>query len=84
VIRLYDAAGNVIGARPPAIGDTAAVEDGSRPFNIHQIPEKHRLAFEQVETLAGKPAAGGENHSFTQTERMGPWSHIQSGGDFRH
>ena len=33
-------------------------------FQVDQVPEEHRLAFEQVEAVAGKPPAGGQDHAF--------------------
>ncbi len=33
-------------------------------FQVDHVPEKHRLAFEQVEAVAGEPATGGKDHAF--------------------
>src|SRR5208282_26804 len=32
-------------------------------FIVHQVPEEHRLALEQVEPIAPKPSTGGQNHA---------------------
>ncbi len=33
-------------------------------FQVNQVPEEHRLALEQVKTIAGEAPAGGQDHAF--------------------
>ncbi len=32
-------------------------------FQVNQVPEEHRFALEQIEAVAGKPAARGQDHA---------------------
>ena len=49
-----------------------ASASGAFPANalqVHQVPEEHRLALEQVEAVAAEPAAGGQQHALGAARR---------------
>ena len=46
------------------------------PLQVDQVPQKHRLALEQVEAVAGKAPARGQDHTFGTARR-----HLDVGSD---